>query len=44
MFILQDLKGLLSSTKREFNYLQSQVQRDLKDLGMLLGVLESVNC
>ncbi|KAK7840814.1 kinesin-like protein kin-14l [Quercus suber] len=29
---LLDLKGLLSSTKREFNYLQSQVQRDLKDL------------
>nr|POE46628.1 kinesin-like protein kin-14l [Quercus suber] len=28
----EDLKGLLSSTKREFNYLQSQVQRDLKDL------------
>ena len=44
LFILQDLKALLSSTKTEFDYLQSQVQRDLKNLGMLLRELESMKC
>lgn len=31
---LQELKDLLSTTKREFEDLQSQLQIDLKDIGM----------
>uniref|UniRef100_A0A2N9IWA2 Kinesin motor domain-containing protein n=1 Tax=Fagus sylvatica TaxID=28930 RepID=A0A2N9IWA2_FAGSY len=37
----EDLKALLSSTKTEFDYLQSQVQRDLKNLESQVQELSS---
>lgn len=36
IFFLQNLKLLLSSTKKEFKGMQTQLQSDLEQLGMLL--------
>ena len=44
LFILQDLKDLLSITKCEFQGLESQLQNDLKQLGIFWKYKNYQNC